>query len=201
MLVSAFTNRFFLMVTSRHDPVSNHPLQSPQSRMPVPDVWSNRLFSTITLRGVENKAPRARLFLTILSANVTCGVHVRFSMPKVPRSGPTESGNTCRSLITNSFAPGNESERYGAIDSTIFRLSAISMVCAERICTVSPGSPHRNPYVCGCIYLATTVTESTFCSIFRYVPCTLMASSIIPSYNPSVELIRPLHPEKWVASA
>ncbi len=123
--------------------------------MPEPDVWSNRLFSTITLRGVEKtKRHEARLFLTILSANVTCGVHVRFSMPKVPRSGPTESGNTCRSLITNSFAPGNESERYGAIDSTIFRLSAISIgLRRKNLHGVARLSP-PDPYVCGCIYLA-----------------------------------------------
>ena len=63
-------------------PVSNQPLQSPQSRIAAPEVWSNKLFSTIVLRGVLNKEPRARLLRITLPENKTSGVHVRFSIPK-----------------------------------------------------------------------------------------------------------------------
>lgn len=47
-----------------------------------PEVWSNKLFSTIVLRGVLNKEPRARLLRITLPENKTSGVHVRFSIPK-----------------------------------------------------------------------------------------------------------------------
>lgn len=74
------------MMTSRQAPVSNQPLQSPQSRMAVPEVWSNVLFSTMVFFGVLNKAPRALLLRTVLLLKTTSGVHSRFSIPQPVRA-------------------------------------------------------------------------------------------------------------------
>src|SRR3712207_2397214 len=103
MLVSALTKRFFRISTFRQAPVSYQPLQSPQSKMAVPEVWSNRLFSTTTCCGVLNRVPLARLLRTILPANTTSGVQVRFSMPKPSRSlMPSSTG--CLKRMRNSRA-------------------------------------------------------------------------------------------------
>ena len=92
------------MLTLRQAPVSYQPLQSPQSKIAAPWVWSNRLLLHTTFLGVLNNAPRARLLRTILFLKSTLGVQVRFSSPQGV-SGFTSAGNGLSKVISKIFAP------------------------------------------------------------------------------------------------
>ncbi len=151
MLVNAFMKWLFRIITSRHAPVSYHPLQSPQSKIAVPEVWSNRLSVTCVFFGVLNKVPLARLFRIILWENSTSGVQVRFSIPKLSLLS-NASGSGWVKRILKSFAPWGVSLSWGEMEAMIFLPFKSSMVVDFINWTVSPGFPHRNPQLWECIY-------------------------------------------------